>query len=325
MPSIDRPLDELRTYRPPLTVEPDFEEFWATTLAAARAREVSPTLARVDYPIPEVRAYDVTFAGFRGAPIRAWYLLPTGAPDTGLPALVHYHGYSGSRGFIHEHLFWVLQGFAVLAVDTRGQGGDTGDPRGYDGGSMAGWMTQGLLDPNDYYYRAAYTDCVRALDFLATRDEIDFHRVAVTGGSQGGGLSLAVAGLDDRPAVLMADVPFLCHFARAIEISANGPYLELQRYLAKYPPHVETALRTLSYFDGMNLAPRVQARTLFSVAGWDDICPPSTVFAAYNHIPAPKEIRVYPYNGHEGGGGYHVTEKIRFVRQALGMDVIREA
>ena len=320
MPSIDRPLEELQAYQPPLTMRGDFEEFWATTLAAAQARDVSAVMTRVDYPVPQVQAFDITYAGLGGAPIHAWYLLPSGSPAPSWPVIVHYHGYSGDRGFIHEHLFWILQGFAVLAVDTRGQGGSTGDPGGYEGGSVAGWMTQGLLDPADYYYRAAYTDCVRALDFLGARDEIDAHRMVVTGGSQGGGLSLAVAGLDDRPAVLMADVPFLCHFDRALEISANGPYLELQRYFAKYPAHVDAALRTLTYFDGMNLASRVQAPTLFSVGGWDDVCPPSTVFAAYNQIPAAKEIRVYPFNGHEGGGGYHVTEKIRFARQALQMD-----
>jgi len=70
---------------------------------------------------------------------------------------------------------------------------------------------------------------------------------------------------------------------------------------------------TLAYFDGMHFAPRATSPALFSVALMDDTCPPSTVFAAYNQYAGPKEITVWPYNGHEGGETFQSIEKLRFL------------
>ena len=86
------------------------------------------------------------------------------------------------------------QGVAVLSMDCRGQDGDTPDMPPLDGGHHAGWLTRGLTDPHHYYYRYVFTDAVRAIDALVSREEVDQGRVGVTGGSQGGGLALAAAG-----------------------------------------------------------------------------------------------------------------------------------
>jgi len=78
---------------------------------------------------------------------------------------------------------------------------------------------------------------------------------------------------------------------------------------------VEQVFDTLSYFDGVNFAARSNARALFSVGLMDEICPPSTVFAAYNHWRGAKDIRIYEYNHHEGGAEYHTVEKVRFLNE----------
>ena len=325
MPSIDYPLERLLEYRPALTARDDFDSFWDQTLSDAREMNLNPLVESVDYPVKHLRVHRLSYAGYGGDRIKGLYLVPEGIEGK-LPPVIVYHGYSGGAGQVHLHLPWLMLGCAVIAVDTRGQGGETGDPGGYHDGSTMGWMTQGIGDPHDYYYRRAYTDCVRAVDFAATRDELDMSRLTVTGGSQGGGLSLAVAGLDPRVKLTMADVPFLCHFERAADIAAAGPYQELQRYFAKYPERVPQAQTTLSYFDGMNLASRVQpdGRMLWSVALWDDVCPPSTVFAAYHNCPVSidedrKQIAIYPYNKHEGGGGLQKERQIAWLAQTLRM------
>jgi len=169
-------------------------------------------------------------------------------------------------------------------------------------------MTKGILDKREYYYRGVYVDCVRAIDFLCTRAEVDPKRIGVTGGSQGGGLTLAVAGLDRRPALAMADVPFLCHFARPLEISDAYPYREIADFLRRYPGTDDQVFRTLSYFDVMNLAADIACPTLVTAGLEDMVCPPSTVFAAYNHIPAPKSIDVFRYYAHEVPGSHSVTK-----------------
>ncbi len=133
-------------------------------------------------------------------------------------------------------------------------------------------------------------------------------RVAVTGGSQGGGLALGTAGLVPDVDALLTDVPFLIHMRRAVDITDADPYQEIVRYLAVYRDLEEQTFATLAYVDALHLGRRATAPALFSVALRDMICPPSTVFAAYylygsaTGTDPEREITVYPCNGHEGGG-----------------------
>jgi cephalosporin-C deacetylase len=146
---------------------------------------------------------------------------------------------------------------------------------------------------------------------------VDKSRVAVTGGSQGGGITLAAAGLIPDVAVAMPDVPFLCHYRRAVELIDTDPYNEIARFCKNHRHQIETVFNTLSYFDGMSFAARAKAAALFSVGLMDTICPPSTVFAAYNHYTGPKDIRIWQFNNHEGGQAYQDVEKLKFANERL--------
>jgi cephalosporin-C deacetylase len=170
------------------------------------------------------------------------------------------------------------------------------------------------LSPQSYYYRRVFTDAVRAVETAQNHAAIDASRIAVTGGSQGGGIALAVAGLSNAVKIAMPNVPFLCHYRRATEITAAHPYVEIAKYLAVHRDRVEQVFNTLSYFDGVNFAPRAKADALFSVGLMDEICPPSTVYAAYNHYAGPKQIEIWQYNHHEGGGTFQDVEQIKFLQ-----------
>jgi cephalosporin-C deacetylase len=209
-------------------------------------------------------------------------------------------------------------------MDTRGQGGnwghgDTGDviPEG-TGPSMNGVMTRGIFSPQTYYYRRVFTDAVRAVDVARSLPEVDASQIIAAGGSQGGGITLAVGGLVPDIQYIMPDVPFLCHYRRAIDLVNTLPYYEIARFLQVHYDQEETIFKTLSYFDGVNFATRAKASALFSVGLHDDICPPSTVYAAYNHYQGPKEIRIWNFSDHRGGGPYQAIEQIKFLRQHLG-------
>lgn len=313
MASIDMPLEQLVKYRPKPTARKDFCSFWKRTIEEAREYSLKPELEEVgDYDNPNVSAYSLTFSGFGGHRIKGYYILPKFSKQKKLPIVVIYHGYNGGRGNVEDYAKWLIAGCAVAVMDTRGQSGATGNPLGYSNPSVAGWMTHGILDKNEYYYRAVFTDAVRLLDFVDTRSEIDKNRIAVTGISQGGGITIAVAGLDKRPSIAMPDIPFLCHFKRGVELSPGNPYLEVADYIRRHPFDIERVYETLSYFDGMNLAGCIKAKSLWSVGLWDTCCPPSTIYGAYNNVKAKKEIRVYPYNGHELIGHFQ-QEKTNFV------------
>jgi cephalosporin-C deacetylase len=178
-------------------------------------------------------------------------------------------------------------------------------------------MTRGILDPDTYYYRRVFTDAARAVDVAAGHSAVDAGAIVVTGVSQGGGIAQAVAALRPHVRAALIDVPFLTHFRRAVEITGRDPYQELVRFLASQRGTPEQVFRTLSYFDGLNFAARAQVPALYSVALMDDVCPPSTVFGAYNHWRGPKEITVWPWNNHEGGGPFQVEEQLRYLHKLL--------
>ncbi len=174
-------------------------------------------------------------------------------------------------------------------------------------------MTRGVLDPQTYYYRRLFTDAVRAVEAARAHDAVDSARIVATGPSQGGGITLAVSGLDPTISAALPDVPYLCHYRHATEITDAMPYQEISKFCQVHRDKVEIVFKTLSYFDGVNFAARAKAQALFSAGLMDEICPPSTVFAAYNHYAGEKQIRVYQYNHHDGGGTHHNLEQINFL------------
>lgn len=315
----DLPLEQLYTYLPPRTEPADFDAFWQQTLAETRQHPLNPVFTPLNLGLKLVDSWDVTFNGYGGQPIKGWFHVPRHLP-TPLGCVVEFIGYGGGRGLPIDWLLWSNAGYAHLIMDTRGQGsswrqGDTGDVP-LDGANphYPGFMTQGILSPATYYYRRVFADGVRAVEAALVHAQVDGERLAVLGGSQGGGIALAVAGLEPRVKVCMPDVPFLCHYRRATEITSAFPYEEISAYCKIHRDKVETVFQTLAYFDGVNFAARSQAQALFSVGLMDEVCPPSTVFAAYNHFAGPKEIKVYAYNHHEGGGTIQTMAQLRFLQ-----------
>jgi len=314
----DMPLDKLRIYRPARTEPKDFDAFWAETLAQARKFPLDARFERIETGLRLVDVFDVTYNGYGGQPIKGWLVLPRGYSGP-LACVVEYIGYGGGRGHPFDWLLWANVGYAHFIMDTRGQGstwraGDTPDPEPEGSNPhVPGFMTRGILDPRTYYYRRVFTDAVRAVEAARSHPAVDARRVAVTGGSQGGGITLAAAGLVADLAAVMPDVPFMCHYRRATEITDSYPYAEIQNYCKTHRDKIETVFNTLGYFDGVNFAARAKAPALFSAGLMDEICPPSTVFAAYNYYGGPKEIQTWSYNHHEGGEDFQTAEKLRFL------------
>ncbi|MCX4459170.1 acetylxylan esterase [Streptomyces sp. NBC_01340] len=314
MAQFDLPLDELREYRSASAEPEGFDTFWAKTLQEAREHDLDARFEPVQTPLKTVKVYDVTFAGFGGHPIKGWLTLPAWA-NSPLPTVVEFVGYGGGRGLSHTHLLWASAGFAHFVMDTRGQGsgwggGETPDPVG-SAPSYPGYMTRGIDAPENYYYRRVFTDGVRAVEAARSHPLVDAERVAAVGGSQGGGITIAVGGLVPDLAAIAPDVPFLCDFPRATTLTDRHPYREIGNYLKTYRGRTEDVLRTLSYFDGVHFAARGRAPALFSVALEDQTCPPSTIFAAFNAWDhEDKKIEVYDFNDHEGGGTYQEAAKL---------------
>lgn len=317
MALFDMPLAKLRDYRPDRDEPADFDEFWSETLTDTRSFPLAPTFEPFDAALNLVDVFDVRFSGWGGQPIAAWLIVPAGAAQP-MPVVVTFVGYIGGRGHPHDWLATAAAGLATFVMDTRGHlHADTPDPDGGVNPQASGMMTRGILDPRDYHYRRVFADAVRAVEAASSHPAVDPDRIVVSGGSQGGGIAQAVAGLLPGLAGAAIDVPFLTGFRRATEIVDTVPYFEITQFLAAQRGLEDRVFRTLSYFDGMNFAVRATAPALYSVGLMDTTCPPSTVFGSYNHYAGPKQIRVWPYNKHEGGGGCQAREKLHWLRDLV--------
>jgi cephalosporin-C deacetylase len=317
----DLPLAELRRYLPDVAEPADFDEFWSGQLAAARAATWAPTFTPAAAAVRHADVFDVTFAGYGGDPVKGWLLVPHDpAPRGGV--VVEYIGYGGGRGDPLDWLPWSCAGYVHLVMDTRGQGGawrgaDTADPSDNGAPATPGFMTRGIADPRTHYYTRLFTDAVCAVDAARSHPAAGGLPLVTTGVSQGGGLAIAAAHLAPGVRAAMPDVPFLAHPRRGAEVTNSHPYVELAEYCAVHSDQVDTVFRTLSYVDVVNHAKRSQPPALFSAGLADDITPPSTVFAAFNHYAGPKQIAVYEFNGHEGGGTRHLHAKLDFLAATL--------
>lgn len=296
-------LEELKQFRPSLTKQADYDAFWDETLDESRRFPLDAEWVPVDYPVKGIKVYSLSYSGYKGSRVNAWYILPEKAtPQSPVPAILHFSGYTWAKGFVGQYMAWALQGYAVLAMDNRGQGGITPEYGDYTEGSVPGWLTKGINDKYRYYYRSVFVDGVRAIDFLSSIPEINASKIGILGGSQGGGIGLAVAGLDSRPAFMLSTFPFLCNFEKAFELCVTSPYSELVEYFKMFDPEMkkrDEVFKTLSYFDGMNFASRVKCPVLMAIGLKDTVCNPVTTFSAFNHLQGEKELVVYPLHGHE--------------------------
>ncbi|MCT9076009.1 acetylxylan esterase [Streptomyces fulvoviolaceus] len=327
MPAFDLPTRELADYRPDVEEPPEFDEFWRDTLKEAAQWDPLVSVRPAESGLRLTETWDVTFRGFAGDPVRAWYSRPAGVREP-LPAVVEYVGYGRGRGLPHERLTWVNAGYAHLLMDNRGQGdqygngGATPDPHATAPGGP-GPAARGLLDPRDHHYRRLITDAVRAVTAVRALPGVDVSRTTAVGNSQGGGLALAVAGLVPDLAAVLVTAPFLCGIRRALDLTDASPYGEITAYLSVHRGSEQAAYRTLSYMEGISFARRAQAPAHFGVGLRDTVCPPSGAYAAFNRYgeltgaDPRKEIHAYPYNGHEGGDALHVRRQLDWLDQVF--------
>ncbi|OPA73950.1 acetylesterase [Paenibacillus selenitireducens] len=312
---IEQRIAELENYKPDVTTPEDLDVFWSKVLEETRNTPLHSSRERMDTPMSGVDAYHVVYQGIDGTPIHGHYMVPTVFGKTSYPCIVNYHGYHGNKGLPEHFAAYLMSGFAVFSIDVRGQSGDTGDLTPQQQGKTSGWMTKGILSPEDSYYKWIITDAIRAIDWVREQPEVDADRVGVVGGSQGGGLALAVSALGCRHAFAVADIPNMCHLDWAV-FNSSGSISEVATYVAQYPDHLQAALRTLSYFDNKNLADRIEIPILVCVGFKDPICPPESVYAMYNRVSAPKQIINYPFSGH-WPGDKHIRKVLNFILQQI--------
>lgn len=310
MPALDKPLHELREYYGISPRPGDFDAYWEKALAELQATDPAPVLEPAKAIQPRnAEAFDLWFTGVGGARIYAKYLRPKNAPKPG-PAILSFHGYTGHSGDWHDKLNYVGEGFAFAALDCRGQGGRSEDNTPVKGNTHHGHFIRGLDDsPEKLLFRSIFLDTAQLARVVMSFEEVDAQRVGCIGASQGGALSLACASLVPEIKRCVSVFPFLSDYKRVWEMDlAKDAYAELKTFFRHFDPlhqREDEIFTRLGYIDVKNLTPRIKAECLLALTLMDNICPPSTQFAAYNNIEAKKDAVIYPDFGHEGLPGFH--------------------
>lgn len=307
----DMPFEKLHTYEGTNPRPADFDDYWEQALAEMNAVDPQVELVPADFQTPYAQCSHLYFTGVGGARIHAKLLQPKHAKEPH-PAVLMYHGYSGNAGDWMDKLGYVAMGYTVAALDCRGQGGLSEDVGGVKGWTLRGHIIRGLDDvPEKLYYRQMYLDTAQMAKIVMEMPDVDATRVGATGGSQGGGLTLAAAALEPRIARVAPVFPFLCDYQRVWDIDQDkDAYAELREYFRRFDPRHErkTEIFTrLGYIDVQHLAKRIRGEVMMAVGLMDTICPPSTQFAAYNKITAKKSYVIYPDFAHESLPGNNDT------------------
>jgi len=299
----DMPLAQLQTYMGVNPRPDDFAQFWEQGLAEVRSLSPQMELRPAGFQTSFAECFDMYFTGVANARIHSKLLRPRNgsAPH---PAILFFHGYSSNSGNWYDKLGYVAQGFSVAALDCRGQSGLSEDTGGVVGSTLRGHIVRGLAGPPEkMLFRQIFLDAAQLAGLVMEMPDVDENRVGATGGSQGGGLTLACAALEPRIRRAAPVFPFLCDYKRVWELDLDvDAYAELRDYFRWFDPlhqQEDAIFRKLGYLDVQHLCPRIRGQVLMAVGLRDEITPPSTQFAAYNKIVAPKSMAIYPDFGHE--------------------------
>ena len=305
--TFDFPFEQLESYQGINPRPQDFDAFWEKGLAEMRATDPQVELVPAEFQVANLECFHLYFTGVGGARVHAKLLRPSNSPHPH-PAVLMFHGYTGNSGDWADKLGYALAGFTVAAMDCRGQAGLSEDTGVVTGNTLHGHIIRGLEDalngrPERLLFRQVFLDTAQLARIVMDMPDVDANRVGAMGGSQGGALTVACSALEPRIQRAAPAFPFLSDYKRVWEMDqAKDAYAELQEYFRHSDPTHELEERvfeTLGYIDIQFLAARIQAEVLWAIGLMDMICPPSTQFAVYNKIVAPKTMTIYPDFGHK--------------------------
>ena len=298
------PIEKLLEYEGSSPCPEDIDEYWDTALKEMNALDPEAEFIKKEYPSNIADMYELYYKGTKNARIYAKVAIPKNIEGR-MPAVLMFHGLAGSSYEWCGLLPYASQGYVVAFMDVRGQGGHSEDVGVVRGTTMSSPFIKGIDgDKHDLLMRDVFLDTALLAKIIMGLDCVDEDRVAVTGGSQGGGLSVACACLVPEIKKCAPTYPYLSDYKRVYEMDLNkGAYEGLRYYFRSFDPTHEReaeVFEKLGYIDIQNLAKRMKAELLMFTALMDTTCPPSTQFAMYNKVTSPKNVVFYPEYGHEG-------------------------
>ncbi len=277
--------------KPSMPVPDDFDAFWDAQKKKLAAIRLNGTMEKVPSTSNKVEAFDIKVDSV-GSQVSGYFARPVDAKPKSLPVILTVHGAGVRSSGLGGPIGWAAQGY--LAMDMNAHGSPNGKPEQYYKDlaekELKDYRYVGRESRETCYFLGMYLRLIRGIDFLTSQPEWDGKTVIVFGGSQGGAQAFAAAGLDSRVTYFCAAVPAMSdHTGMVVGRIAGWPKLVPVGADGKPDPKVLEASR---YFDDVNMATRTKAKGAYVSTGFiDTTCPPSSVYAAYNNLKLPKQIK----------------------------------
>jgi len=271
----------------------DFDSFWSDAIARARRINLDPRITLMpERCTGEANVYHISFQNETNGS-RMYGILSMPSKPGKYPAILRVPG-AGIRPYFGDTRT-SGQGFIFLEIGIHGipVNLDAEVYNSLSSGALSSYPTIRMNNRDAFYFKRVYLGCVRAVDFIFSLPEFNGTDIAVTGGSQGGALTIVTAALDKRIKYAAATYPALCDLTGYLNKRAGGwPYYF--RGSEPKPGEVET----LGYYDVVNFARRITIPGFYTWGYNDDTCAPTSTFSAYNVINAPKELQIFQETGH---------------------------
>jgi cephalosporin-C deacetylase-like acetyl esterase len=283
---------DVEKIQPTTTLPKDFTAFWGGWKEKLAAIPVQPVMTLMpERCTDQVDVYHVSMQNIEG---KMYGILCKPKKEGKYPAILHVPG-AGVRPYYGD-VNGAAKGFVTLQIGIHGIPVNLA-PSVYDDlrfGALQNYNSALMDDRDNYYYKRVYLGCVRAVDFIYGLEAFDGKNIAVTGGSQGGALSIIAAGLDPRIKFLAAFYPALSDLTGYMESRAGGWPHMFQTKETQRVARIETS----KYYDVVNFARFVKVPGWYSWGFNDNVCPPTSIYAAYNVIDAPKEAHIFQDTQH---------------------------
>ena len=282
----------------------DFDAFWAA--ARAELDAVPPQAKKVSSEVPEahvgkLECWDVKVDCAGEMPVSGYLVMPVGAAEKSLPAIVSYHGsgvHSANKPFGNAAR-------GAIALDVNAHGIENGQPAEFymqlNRNELKGYRHHDKDDPMKFYFRGMYMRVMRSLDYIKSLPEWDGKNLIVIGGSQGGAQAIVAAALDPQVTICIAGVPAMSEHSGPLAKPQRQPgWPRLYKADANGLPDNPAVCKTAAYFDNIYFAKRIKAEAWWSTGFVDNVCVPTGVLAAFNNLPAGivKEITMTPAGNH---------------------------
>ncbi|MCU0821767.1 MAG: acetylxylan esterase [Spirochaetes bacterium] len=311
MPAINS-FDKYFLHLPPLNSEPDFEQFWDQSIQSLDKVPIEPVVEKVNNKIPETfELYNIIYKSTGKSSVRGQLALPRKIKKPKVIIILPDYNqiYKPPYGLFDDGVaYFIMQLRGHDMIKKAGPKEEQKTP---------GFLSDNLLDKNQYYARSIYLDAYRITGMLRLINQLDCSSIGIIGKGFGAAPAAFLAAHSDRIACAVLDTPYFCYLDLSQNISRSVAAAEINNFISSNKSKKKLIKSNMSYFDIINFSREIKCPVLVTVGLKDSISPPECVFALFNHLHCEKTAEIYPEDGNSAGGENQLKKSIFWIKNIL--------